>query len=76
MSEMRQLCYTMIGKVIPKRKASQQSVPDAGALRVEHFSGFELFLLSNRVRARPQRHTSRTQAVETVEKVGKYTAFG
>ena len=25
---MRQLCYTMIGKVIPERKASQQSVPE------------------------------------------------
>jgi len=53
MFEMRQLCYTMIEKAIPERKASQQSVLDAGALRVEHFSGFELFLLSNRVRARP-----------------------
>jgi hypothetical protein len=26
MFEMRQLCYTMIGKVIPERKASQQSM--------------------------------------------------
>jgi len=26
MFEMRQLCYTMIGKIIPERKASQHSV--------------------------------------------------